>query len=326
MSPSVSAAIALLAISLPLPGVEMTTRLVVMRMPNSETTAVRAALNDAGANSDVMDAVLKRPGVNELASFKETEPWRHEVGFLSKEIGGITLEGELRKSLGVQLGLVDSDTGLGIDETLSTDITWQTTPNGYREFENRGNCMIATLDRWQERSFWSDAKDSHMVWQLVTADGKPDGDPPRGYGSKDGVWVEMRWLKAATDDAMKLKQSKPGTRDKALEWLTGRAKLWRQCGFRVRPGDPASWRASQALLKLDKGSVVTIRESFYIDGTLTESGDQLKMAWKATLKKIDAEQGTSADIAATVKPGVWEFSTVEGFADANILATRLVRD
>lgn len=326
MSPSVSAAIALLAISLPLAGVEMTTRLVVMRLPNSETTAVRAAFSDTGAKPETMDTVLKRPGVSELASFKETEPWRHQVGFLSKEIGGITLEGELRKSLGVQLGLADSDAGLGIDETLSTDITWQTTPNGYREFENRGNCMIATLGRWQERAFWSDAKDSHMLWQLVTADGEPDAGLTKGYGSKEAVWVEMRWLKAAQEDAVKLKLSKPETSEKALEWLSGRAKLWRQCGFRVRPGDPASWRSSQALLKLEKGSVVTIRESFYIDGTLTESGDQLKMAWKATLKKIDAEQGTSADIAATVKPGVWEFSTVEGFADANVLAIRLVRE
>ncbi|MES2922859.1 MAG: hypothetical protein V4819_14995 [Verrucomicrobiota bacterium] len=326
MNPSVAAAITMLAISLPLAAVEMTTRLVIMRMPNSETTAVRAALNDAGANPETMDAVLKRPGVGELASFQETEPWRHEVGFLSKEIGGITLEGELRKSLGVQLGLVDSDAGLGVDETLSTDITWQTTPNGYREFENRGNCMIATLGRWQERAFWSDAKDSHMLWQFVTAGDAPDAGLTKGYGSKEAVWVEMRWFKTTMDDAVKLKLSKPETSGKALEWLAGRAKLWRQCGFRVRPGDPASWRSSQALLKLDKGSVVTIRESFYIDGTLTESGDQLKMAWKATLKKIDAEQGTSMDIAATVKPGAWEFSTVEGFPDANVLATRLVKD
>ena len=211
-------------------------------------------------------------------------------------------------------------------ETLSTDITWQTTPNGYREFENRGNCMIATLGQWQERAFWSDAKDSHMLWQFVTAEGAPDAGLTKGYGSKEAVWVEMRWLKATPDDAVKLKQAKPETSEKALEWLSGRAKLWRQCGFRVRPGDPASWRSSQALLKLEKGLVVTIRESFYIDGTLTETGDRLKMEWKATLKKIDMEQGTSADIAATVNPGVWEFSTVEGFAEANVLACRLVRE
>lgn len=326
MSQILFAAIALLALSLPLPGAEMTTRLVVLRLPNSEVPAVRAAFGEAGANAETMDAVLKREGVSELAGFKETEPWRHEVGFLSKEIGGITLEGELRKSLGVQMGLVDSDAGLGIDEALSTDITWQTTPNGYRQFENRGNCMIATLGRWEERAFWSDSKDSHMLWQLVTAEGAPDAGLTKGYGSKEAVWVEMRWLKATPEDAVKLKQAKPETSEKALDWLSGRAKLWRQCGFRVRPGDPASWRSSQALLKLDKGSVVTIRESFYIDGTLTETGDQLKMEWKATLKKIDMEQGTSADIAATVNPGVWEFSTVEGFADANVLATRLVRD
>lgn len=326
MNPIISAAIALLAISLPLFGAEMTTRLVILRLPNSEVTAVRAAFKEEGAGSETMDAVLKRPGVSELAGFKETEPWRHEVGFLSKEIGGITLNGEIRKSLGVQLGLVDSDAGPGIDETLATDITWQTTPNGYREFENRGNCMIATLGRWQERAFWSDSKDSHMLWQLVTAGGKTDLAVTRGYGSKEAVWVEMRWWKASPDDAEKLKQSKPETREKALEWLSTRAKLWRQCGFRVRPGDPASWRSSQALLRLENGSVVTIRESFYIDGTLTESGDRLKTEWKATLKKIDMEQGTSTDIAATVDPGVWEFSTVEGFPDANVLACRLVRD
>ncbi len=326
MSPILPATIALLAIVLPLRGVEMTTRLVILRLPNSEVTAVRAAFKESGANPETMDAVLKLPGVSELAGFKETEPWRHEIGFLSKEIGGITLEGELRKSLGVQMGLVDSDAGLGIDETLSTDITWQTTPNGYRQFENRGNCMIATLGRWEERAFWSDAKDSHMLWQLATADGEPDAGLTKGYGSKEAVWVEMRWLKATPEDTAKLKLATPETSEKALEWLTGRAKLWRQCGFRVRPGEPASWRSSQALLKLDKGSVVTIRESFYIDGTLTETGDRLKMEWKATLKKIDAEQGTSADIAATVNPGIWEFSTVGGFADANVLACRLVRE
>lgn len=328
MTPSLPAAIAiaLLSVVLPLRGVEMTTRLVILRLPNSEVPAVRAAFGEAGSNAETMEAVLKREGVSELAGFKETEPWRRQVGFLSKEIGGITLDGELRKSLGVQLGLANSDAGLGIDETLSADITWQTTANGYRQFENRGNCMIATLGRWQERAFWSDAKDSHMLWQLVTAEGAPDANLTKGYGSKEAVWVEMRWLKATPEDTAKLKLATPETSEKALEWLSGRAKLWRQCGFRVRPGDPASWRSSQALLKLEKGSVVTIRESFHIDGTLAEAGDRLKMEWKATLKKIDMEQGTSTDIAATVDPGIWEFSTVEGFQDANVLATRLVRN
>lgn len=304
----------------------MTTRLVVLRMPNSEATGVRAVFNEAGANSETMDAILKRPGVSELAGFKATEPWRYDVGFLSKETGGIELNGEIRKSLGVQLGLVDSDAGVGIDETLATDITWQTTPNGYREFENRGNCMIATLGKWQERAFWSDAKDCHMLWQFVTAEGNADAGVTRGYGSKEAVWVEMRWLKATPEDAVKLKQSKPETRDKALEWLSGRAKLWRQCGFRARPGDRASWRSSQALLKFENGSVVTIRESFFVDGTLTETGDELKMEWQATLRKIDIEKGISSDVVATVKPAVWEFSMVEGLPDANVLATRLVRD
>lgn len=318
--------VSVFVLSLPMSHADLITRFVVLKMPAKEAPAVRTELASNGKKTEAMDAVLKIPGVSELAGFKETDPWRRDVGFLTRETGNIVLEGQVRKALGVQLVLADADEGTGLAEDLATDIVLPTSATGYREFENTGNCMISRIGKWQERACWGDGTATLILWQYASAEGESDAGRLLTDGGKDALWVEMQWFKVTLSDLETITRSKPETRANALQWLSTRAKLWKDCGFRARPDDKISWRDSRGKLSMEEGRVVTKKEMFSLTATVSETDGKYQLAWEAKSQTPELEDVPTHSKSATVTPGTWEFVVIEGLTDANVVACRLSRD
>ncbi|MEO5914452.1 MAG: hypothetical protein ABIS50_09490 [Luteolibacter sp.] len=318
--------VAALVLFLPTSHAELIMRFVVLKMPAKEAPAVRTELASNGSKPEAMDAVLKIPGVSELAGFKETDPWRRDVGFLSRETGNIMLDGQMRKALGVQLVLADADEGIGLAEDLATDIVLPTSATGYREFENTGNCMISRIGKWQERACWGDGTATLILWQYASAEGESDAGRLLTDGVKDALWVEMQWFKVTLSDLEMITRSKPETRGNALQWLSTQAKLWKDCGFRARPDDKISWHDSRGKLLMEEGRVVTKKEMFSLTAEVSETDGKYQLAWEAKARTPELEDVPTHSKSGTITPGIWEFVVIEGLTDANLVACRLSKD
>ncbi len=305
---------------------ELVTRLVVLKMPSTSAPTVRTAFAENAANPEATEMVLALPGVSEMARFTETDPWRRGIRFLTKDTGRIAYLGESKKTLGVQFVFNDPDTIQGVDEGLSTDIVVPTSTSGYREFENTGNVMIGTLGKWQERACWGDGSATLMLWQHITAQGKPDEGRTMSEGDILAVRVEMLWFKAAAGDIDKVTLSQPATREAALQWLTGRATLVKESGFRIRPGDKAMWQDVRGKYTSVDGRAEVKKEGFTVRTTLAEADDQFRLDLTASV--VDAVQIETSTPTLTTTPahGVWEFVRLDGLKEVSLVACRLTPD
>lgn len=302
------------------------TRIVILQMPTKEADGVRAELNDSTkvSKSETMDAVLKRQGIVELAGFKQANPWRGEPVTLSKTMDGIEFDGERAKELGANLRLEGGRLGPSIEHMLSSEIALPTGGKGYRQFQNLCNRTVVKPGRWQERACWGDANESLMLWQFSTVEGHEPATKTFPGKPKAFMRVEMHWFQASSSDVITLGQSKPETRDKAFQWLSGRARRWKECGFQVRQDDQAVWSAMEGKLQLHGKQVEQEEDRFSIVGGFSDAGDLVKMNWEVTVAK--KEKMLNRTLSATVTPGVWEFIAIEGLSDANVVACRLTRE
>jgi hypothetical protein len=301
------------------------TRIVMLQMPVKTAAAVRVLLNDPakGSSPETMTAALKQQGVASLAGFEKADPWRNEPLELSAPMGGIDFGGERARDLGVNLTLEGGKGVAEIEEMLSTEVALPAGGKSYLQLQNLGNRVVVRPGRWRERACWGDAGRSIMIWQLSSLDAHQAGGGQAAASPRTSLHVEMHWLRVAEADLPKLAQSKPETREKAFQWLSARARLWKECGFWVTQDDKAVWSETAGKLSLRGQEAVAEETPFAIEGGFS-GADEVKMEWKATLG--NGRNEWSRVVSATVTPGVWEFITIEGLPDANVVACRLSRD
>lgn len=304
---------------------EESVRILLIQMPVNEGIIVRPDLNDStkGLRMETMDAVLKRKGAIKIA-FNQTNPWLGDPVSLSKAMYRIEFDGAVAKELGVNLRLEGIMIDPGIEEMLTSEIALPTNGKGNREFQNLDNRVIVKPGRSQERACWGDATESLMLWQFSTVEGHEPSAKSLPGKSKTFMRVEMYWFQASANDIATLAQSKPETRNKAFQWLSGRARLWKECGFQVRQDDQAVWSAADGKLELRGKEAVAEEERFAIIGGFSVAGDFVKMDWEVA----DTRKGNELNrkLSAMVTPGVWEFIAIEGMTDSNVVACRLTRE
>ena len=121
-------------------------------------------------------------------------------------------------------------------------------------------------------------------------------------------------------------RSQPATRETAFQWLGGRAKRVKECGFRIRPGDDAMWRDIRGKYVSEDGYAIPTREGFTIRATLAETGGSFRIDWTATIRDAERGERSTPTLSSAPAAGVWEFVRVEGLAEATVVACRLTPD
>ncbi|QJE95947.1 hypothetical protein [Luteolibacter luteus] len=301
-------------------------RLVAIKAAPKEAAELRKALADPlhSTKSMTIDTLAKR-GMTVLGDFTETNPWRMESVKMTKITGSLKAGGQIMKELGVVAAVEGGKFGTLTADSLEAEIALSGKGQTYLSWGVMGNMAVIKSGVWRERAWWNDGKDTFMLWQFpeVTA----PGDPKRqgGGGNWDCVKVEMRWFQANDADIEKINQAAPENRDKALEWLVGKAKLWKDCGFRARTGERSMWHSLEVEMAMVDGDAAEIHEGLSLDGYFAGQEDNLRIEWdvEAPSKKKPTAR---FQLAAPVKPGVWTFLPVKDVPFANVVACRLTRE
>jgi hypothetical protein len=293
------------------------TRTVYFNVLAKNVLKVRNDLRDpvSGSKLETMDALLKMPGITVLADFHEADPWHGERVELSKYTGAIKSDGEVL-DLGVRLETQRSE---GLNVRYDAEITVPTTVKGARCFQALGFTAVTKPDAWCERACWGDGERTWMMWEYSAL-----GDPPQKLDLKSATYVkvEMQWFQASVTDVAKLAESKPDTREKAMQWLTERAKLWREVGYDSKLSSPGVWQMSQGKHDPEKGAAVS-DERFIIQTECQEEGGKFGVAFSMTSPDGKKEKVTT--LKADMIPETWEFFPLEGNAKANVVACRVSR-
>lgn len=301
-------------------------RLVAIKAAPKEAADLRKALADPlhATKSMAIDTLVKR-GATVLGDFRETDPWRMEAVKMTKITGSLKAGGQVMKELGVVAGVEGGKFGTRTADTVEAEIALSGKNQTYRSWGVMGNMAVIKSGVWRERAWWNDGKDTFMLWQFPEVN--TPGDPKRegGGGNWDCVKVEMRWFQVTDADLEKLNQAKPENRDKALEWLSGRAKLWKECGFRARTGERSMWHSLDVEMVMVDGDAAELHEGLSLDGYFSGQGEDLKIEWDAEVPS-KGKPTAIFQLASPVKPGIWTFLPVKDVPLANVVACRLTRE
>ena len=296
---------------------ESRTRFSLLRVPAAATSVVRIELGDPakGERLETMDALVKQGKIEMISDFTQVNPWISEPIELEKAISGVKV-GEEELELGAKLKFE----GDGKPEvSYSVEVTLPTGGKSACFFQVIGGSTIRRPAAWHERCCWVDGKDCLMLWEYPVS----ETDAEEKAASKiPAVQIEMRWFQASESDLSKLAASKPETREKALQWLMGRAKLWREAGYGFKLGNPSVWQMTQGKHDPERGESIS-DESFTLQTQCREEAGKLKMSWMTSVQKKGEEKSSS--LSAEMMPGVWEFLPLEGNPEANVIACRVTK-
>lgn len=299
-------------------------RMVLLQVPPAESTAIRSKLS--GAAPEAIEEVLGKPGVEVVADFKEENPWRPGTISLTKSAGMVNFDGEKPLELEIRVEIEGKRKENGnISARLSSDIMLPDGKKGFWQFHQPGILPDIHPGAWLECSLWGDSQKTTMLWLLATSDEGGEEAAPTDDAKSDGGRVEMIWFRVEEGDLEMLAKSKPETRDKAFKWLSGRGETWNECVFRYSIGNRVAWLASYGQAPASKDAAMR-EDRLSIDGEPTRAGDGIAFKWDIYTAELKSEEEIHVEISSQVTPSIWEFTPVEGVAQANVVAWRCVAD
>ncbi len=294
-------------------------QMVVCQMPVKDEPAVRAVLSDPekAGKPDTIDEVLKLHGVKKLAQFTENDPWQNRRFNLKKPIGFQKESGETLLDLGVEIERQGShdDSGLVVDS--NTDVRLQLGRKEYRCFHRSGMACLPT-SRWVETGFWGDAESVTMMWEYSAEEKKSVVNPNPSHRS----WqIEIRLYQVKPEDMEVLKKSTPETSEKALQWLSGRATLWKECRFPAMQGNKSVWMDEHGELL---SPVNKDKSRFSVEAEFRGKGDSTHLWLDLISQRPRRSSPGRFHMSIVPKPGVWEFSSWSNVPEANLVVYRIL--
>lgn len=293
------------------------TRLLLLRIAPDDALVLRTEFNSpiGESKSEAFEEMVKRKSLDVLADFNVADPWRAEPVGLEKAMGTIESGGE-RLDLGVKLKFE----GRGKPEvSYNAEITLPSGGKGAGFFQAIGSTTVHLPAAWHERCCWGDGKEIMMLWEYPVVEVDAKEEPMQEVSA---VQVEMHWFRASEVDISKLTASKPETRVKALQWLAGRAKLWREAGYGFKPGNPCIWQVSHGKHEPEKGASIS-DENFIVQTECRDEVGKLRMKWTMISTKMGEDRATT--LKSDMTPEIWEFLPVSGNPDANVVACRVTK-
>lgn len=305
-----------------------TTRIVVIETAASDTQLLRGLLLENQTKSDAMEGLLKKPNVKTIVDVADLDPWPSQLASIDKNTGKIALGGDMEMKLETSLSLSSGEGKLGRIEHLNAAVRLGGKGlKRYQYLDWTGNSAYLSPMHWQERAFWADRDRCVMIWQFTNVNEAQKAKEDNHLDSEN-LRMEVRLLQAASGDIDKLGQSKVETREKALHWLTGRARSWKEGGCLVMADHEIGWMDLERKVSRPDPAVEEIAEEetgLIAKGKASVVGERLEL--KLELNEVfGRDQAMVSEIKSSLVPGVWEFCAIEGLKGANIAAIRLSRE
>ncbi len=298
-------------------------QIVVISVPHKDAESVRIELNQSEKNSELgsMDGVLKRKGVSLIAKFTQETPWHAEAVEMSKVMGKL---GAAERNLEVKLTMEGEKVGEKGEEALTAYIELPNTRKNYRSFSSFGHRFELKTGQWQERAAWGDGRDTIMLWQIV-GDDKTTSELKNTSGSKP-TRLEMLWLQASKSDLLQMEKATSENRQRAAEWLRGKAQLWKEGCILFKAGDKISWHAADGALALEDGEEIANEIGIYMEGTVSGEGGELNLKFRAEFGAKNSSKKSEQVIEARCDQNTWSFLRIDGVDNCNSLIYRVVTE
>lgn len=304
---------------------ETVVRSVVLEARRADAPELRARLNHKtnGLKMVTIDAEAKAKGVRKVVDFSTPGPWdknwNKETVRIKESTGIFDFNGE-KRDMQVILDFTNFKAGRnGVSQMFSSYFELMESAKRTRNYwgDNRGVTVAA--GKWQEMTTWSDDKYSMMLWQFVVAD---DALGEIAESTNSGM-LEIRLYQASVEDIAQLGKSKPETREKAVAWLSGRAKPWQETRMLIADGQDSSYMFSDADYKVRDGETDVEGDTLSIDAKIKKDGDRRQLTCGISHSGKEKGQEFKKTITGDLPAGVWEIHQLESCTEANLIVYRL---
>ncbi len=299
-------------------------RLVVLKVPAKQAEQVRLGMNhpERAVKAETLDFVVKKLGVTPLADFSQDNPWSGVPIDMKKPMGGIIVDGESAQDLGVSLRFQGNKTETGTNELLATEVYLPLKEMGYHRYQTLEGTTIIPASRWMERSCWANSEETLMLWEFITRDAEV---PKDALPHTPGLRLEFKFYDTVPSDLDVVDQAKPEEKEKALQWLSGKAKLRREAVFHARQAQGAVWCDASGVIQ-QKGKKVTGEEtSLNIELAPLARGEAPVI--NLTLSGKGPEKGKAFEqkLPAASDSGIWGYVPLKDVPGANTLVYRVTK-
>jgi len=314
------------------PAVADSCRIVLLEIPKGQAAAVAADLaGGRQGDASVMDSLLKKRGLRAIVDKTQTgDCWSAGA---EEVVDGRTL----RRPHEYVEDLTNTAFGSRRPHESSIRIVADKQPTGIRQIATIKHFLldgkeraVETLGleigsfwlkpgRWQELCRISNAKTEVAVWQFGTADGIASAPA-------DNRVIEMKVFQAEAADVAQLAKAAPASRDNALNWLSGRAKPWREIRYTglISPRSKCEIVEQRYDDRKNPGPQVGNHLRILVD----KPDAQPDAAGPVTfgIGEVWGNPPVVTDFKADMDPGVWNFTPFTGRDFTNLLAWRVIKD
>lgn len=322
---SVSSLLALGVLAVGIVRAETLVRSVVLETSRDEAVEVRARLNHTteGLKMAAIDAEGKVKGVRKVVDISTAGPWDRDWNGgplrMKESSGTFDFNGE-KRDMQIILDFTNFRAGRnGVSHMFSSYFELMETPKRTCDYWGHNRGVTVTSGKWQEMTMWSDDKHSVMLWQFVVADTALE----EIVESENCGILEIRLYQASVEDIALLGKSKPDTREKAIAWLSGRAKLWRETRMLIADGQDSSYMSSDADHKIRDGETAVEGDTLEIDAKIKREGDRRQLTCDVAHRGNEKDREYKKTITGDLPTGLWEMHQLDGCTEANLVVYRL---
>lgn len=284
-----------------------------IRVPSKDAAGLRQILSSEPMlhNPKAVSTLLK--GAADLATFKDIK-FEGSAPYEGIEITGAVGLADKERDLEVKLRLspgADQKKGLINLSSFAEEPLSKKTYRGYS-----ANCSQLNLPkgRWLELANWARENDTVMLWTY-----NPDDPNPT---APESLRIDVKFCLGTPADIELLKKAPPETREKAVKWILGRAKVHRESAAPGAIGQMTRWEATDTRLEAKDGSAYADQQAMLWECKLTRQDTKIESTWKISQNggsKNVPQEAAEQSITLSATPQVWDYAPIHGGKEFNLM-------
>jgi hypothetical protein len=185
-------------------------------------------------------------------------------------------------------------------------------PQGKKAYQgNSAACQQLNIPegRWLELASWGRENETLMLWAYNPSEGTASTAPA-------SLRIEVKFCLATDADIELLKKATKETREKAVKWILGRSKVYRESVAPAAIGQKTRWEMSDTKLDAKDGAAFADQASVYWECKPTRQDSGIDSAWKISVKQADSKNDKPAipdqTLTLNTTPQTWDYAPIDG--------------
>lgn len=286
-----------------------------IQVPSKDADGLRKLLS-----SDQMaakpEAIAGLPkSAAEIASFKNIT-FESGAPFAGIKPNGVAGAAEQERALEVKLNLTP---GTAKNAGLLSVSAFAEEPISKKAYQGyAASCSQLKLPegKWLEVASWGRGNDTLMLWAYNPSEGAAPAAP-------SSLRLEARFCLAAPADIEQLKKATTETREKAVKWILGRSKTYRESTAPAAIGQKTSWEISDTKLDAKDGAVLVEQTAIHWDCKLAKQETGIESTWKISLSGGGSKEETVHSMTLNSTLQIWDYTPVDGGKEFNLMIFRI---